>query len=276
VTTKAGRYGAGAAGLLLLVSLVGCTGRGTASSGSRPATPQQVLDKAVKRLRAVTTYQASIALSTRMRGKSDHLDGEVASRPKDRAVQFDIPYTIDDSAADDAGSTQILLGDRLYIKNYNLVEVVHKQWIGLAVSRLKPDDPVMLLVATMHQSDPLTQATMLTASKDVHAVGRETTGGKSTTRYQGTFVVAEALAKLDAPARAEEQVLHKPFGPTVNFDVWIDDQQLIRQLSLVNRDGTKRRLNATMAYSTFDTPVSITAPPPKDVKNLNDPKDIPA
>jgi hypothetical protein len=278
----AGRYGTGAAGLVLLLSLAGCRadGVGKASGGSRPATPQQVLEKAVKRLGAVTTYQASVSVSTRVNGTSEHLDGEVASRPKDRTMQFDVPYTVNDDAEDDpegdTGSTQVLLGDKLYIKDLNLIEVIHKPWISILVSKLKPADPITRVLATMHQTDPLPQARMFTASKDVHTAGRETTGGTSTTRYQGTFALNEALTKLDATERAEAQTVYGSFGATVNFDVWIDDHQLVRQISLVSRLGTKRRLNVTMSYSTFDTPVSITAPPPNEVKNLNDPKNIPA
>ena len=270
--------GAGAAGLVLLVSLGGCRldGEGNASGGARPATPQQVLEKAIKRLGAVTTYQASVSLSTFVGGMSEHLDGEVVSRPKDGAVRFDIPYTIDDEAVDDAGSDQILLGDKLYIKNYNLIAVIHKPWIGISLATLRPADPVMALVAQMHQTNPLPQIRMFTTSKDVHTAGRETKGGTPTSRYQGTFALDKALTKLDATGRAEAQRIYERFGSTVNFDVWIDDHQLVRQISLVSRGAEKRRLNATMTYSTFDTPVSITAPPPKDVKNIDDPKDIPA
>ncbi|MDN3354292.1 hypothetical protein [Actinomadura sp. DC4] len=277
----AGRYGAGAAGLAVLVTLLGCGAgaKGRTSSDPRPATPRQVLERAVKRLGAVTTYQASVSFSTRVNGRSDHLDGEVAGRPKDQAMQLDVPYTVGDDldeAMGDVGSTQVLLGGRLYVEDLNLIQVLHKPWIGIAIGDLTPTDPIMGLVATMHQTDPLPQARMFTASKDVRAVGQETVGGTSTTHYQGTFALGDALNRLDATDRAEAQAINEPYGDTVNFDVWIDGRQLIRQIGLVNRDGTKRRLNVTMNYSTFDTPVTITAPPPKDVKNLNDPKDIPA
>jgi len=278
VTMLVGRCGAGAAGLMLAVSIAGCGwGGGDKVPGTaRPATPQQVLEKAVKRLGAVTAYQASVSLAVLAGGRSRHLDGEVASRPKDRAVRLDIPYTVDGDPADDAGSDQVLLGDKLYIKNPNLIDVIHKPWIGIVVSDLKPADPVAELVAQMHQTDPLPQARMFTAAKDVHTAGRETTDGTPTTRYQGTFALDEGLTKLDATERAEAREVYGAFGSTVNFDVWIDDHQLVRQISVVSRGAKKRRLNATMNYSTFDTPVSITAPPPKEVKNLDDPKDIPA
>src|SRR4051812_8954458 len=43
------------------------------------------------------------------------------------------------------------------------------------------------------QPDPLLHARMFTASKDVHLVGRETIGGTSTIRYQGTFELGAGL-----------------------------------------------------------------------------------
>jgi hypothetical protein len=69
----------------------------------------------------------------------------------------------------------------------------------------------------------------------------------------------------------------QPFGATPYFEVWIDRQGLVRKIGLVSRRNAKRRLNATMNYSTFDGPVSITAPAPNEVKNLTDPpgKNIP-
>jgi hypothetical protein len=46
---------------------------------------------------------------------------------------------------------------------------------------------------------------------------------------------------------------------------------------MVSKRGAKHRFNASMNYSTFDTPVSITAPPPNDLKDLPGPatKNIP-
>ena len=274
--TMAGRYVAGAAGLALVVSLLGCSASGSTKkpdgAGDSPWTAAEVLDRAAKRLGSLRSYQASVSLSTVVGGTRKHLFAEVESRSEDQAVKFDIPPVYRDLTFDDPGSTQVLLGDKLYVKNLRLIQVIHRSWIGIPLSGLKPTDTyVMALLAQIHQPDPLLHARMFTASKDVHTVGRETTGGTPTTRYQGTFALDAALTKLDATERTEAQAVYGPFGATPYFEVWIDDHGLVRKINMVSRRGAKHRFNATMNYSTFDTPVSITAPPSNDLKNLPGP-----
>jgi hypothetical protein len=277
--TMAGRCAAGAAGLALVVSLAGCRANANKPSAdgvsSSPRTAAEALDQAVKRLGSVTSYQASVAVDTVVGSRRRHLSGEVASRSKDQALEYDVPFVNTDEG--DPGSSEVLLGDKLYVKNLKLLEVIHKPWISFSLSALKSTDTnVMALVAQVRQPDPLLHARMFTASKDVHTVGRETMGGTPTTRYQGTFTLSEALSKLGPAERTEVQAIYGPFGTTPYFEVWIDDHRLIRKINVVDRRGTKRRLNATMNYSTFDTPVSITPPAPNEVKNLTDPTTIPA
>lgn len=280
--TMAGRYAAGAAGLALVVSLVGCgagSGKDKPSADGASGTPRtaaEALDRTVKRLGSVTSYQASVEISTVVAGARKHLFGEVASRPKDQAVQYDVPFTTK-PGEDDPGSSKVLAGDKLYLKNLKLLELIDKPWIGIPLSGVKPtDSQIMGLVAQIRQPDPLLHARMFTASKDVHTVGREPMGGTTTTRYQGTFALSEALTRLDAAERATAQAVYAPFGATPYFEIWIDDQRLVRKIGLVSRRDAKRQLNATMTYSTFDTPVSITTPPPAEVEDITAGEKIPA
>ncbi|MFB9831343.1 hypothetical protein [Actinoallomurus acaciae] len=268
--TMAGRCVAGAAGLALVVSLMGCSANGNrpGRAGDSPVTAAEAMGQAASRLRSVQSYQASVSVSTVVGSTRKHLFGEMTSRSKDQALKYDVPFFDKDGNAI-SDSTQILLGDRLYIKNQVLLEVIHKSWIGIPLGGLKPADThVTALLAQIHQPDPLLHARMFTASRDVHLVGRETTGGTPTTRYQGTFVLSDALARLDAPERTEAQAVYGPFGTTPYFEVWIDDHRLVRKINIVSRRGAKHRVNATVNYSTFDTPVSIAAPPSNDLENL--------
>jgi len=276
--TMAGRYAAGAAGLALVASLLGCSAGGSTKTGASPRTAAEALDQAAKRLGSVQTYQASVSLSTVVGTTRKHLLGEMTSRSKDQALKYNVPFSFDEDGNGTSDSTQLLLGDRLYIKNRGLLEVLHRSWIGIPLSGLKPADTyVTALLAQIHQPDPMLHARMFTAAKDVHTVGRETTGGTLTTRYQGTFVLSEALTKLDATERAEAEAVYGPFGAAPYFEVWIDDHRLVRKINMVSKRGAKHRFNATMNYSTFDIPVSITAPPPNDLKDLPGPatKNIP-
>jgi hypothetical protein len=254
---------AGAAGFVLV--LAGCVaGHGTsghAPESAHPATPQEVLEKAVKRLGAVTTYQASVSVATAAHGRKNEVYGELSSRSKpDRALEFHV---------EDALSTHVLLGDRWYVRDLALLQVSHKPWISLSLSKAA-DRGVPRVAAWIHQPDPLLNTKMFTSSKDVRALGAEAAGGTSATHYQGTVALSEALTRLDATERAQAREVYGPAGAHLNFDVWIDAGQLVRKISVVTPPGTKRRLHAIMNYSTFDTPVTITAPPPGQVKDATD------
>ena len=113
---------------------------------------------------------------------------------------------------------------------------------------------------------PSLNAKMFTASKDVHSVGKETVGGVSTTHYQGTFTLADALAKRGTGEKAEAQKL---FGQTgldkLNFNLWVDGKQLPRKITLATPPGSKVQIKTAMNYVGFNVPVSITAPPESQV-----------
>ena len=91
-----------------------------------------------------------------------------------------------------------------------------------------------------HQVDPALNAKMLTASKDVHSVGKETVGGVSTTHYTGTFTLQDALAKLgtDSAPRHRRSIGQTGFDK-MTFDIWIDGQQLPRKMTLATPPGAK-------------------------------------
>jgi hypothetical protein len=263
--TKAGRY---AAGLVLAGLVAGCGAGGHKPSATgTPRTPADALDQAAKRLGSVSSYQASVSLSSVVSGSRKHLFGEVAARTKDQAVQYDVPFTT--TGDDDPGSSRVLVGNRIYLKNLLLLQLIHKPYVGFSFGGQQPADTlVMQLVAETRQPDPLLHARMFTASKDVHTVGRETVGGTPTTHYQGTFPLAAALTRLDAGERDVAQRMYGRFGATPFFEVWIDDQRLVRKVGVVSKRSAKRKLNVTMTYSTYDTPVAINPPPPGDVKDL--------
>ena len=65
---------------------------------------------------------------------------------------------------------------------------------------------------------------LLTASKDVKAVGTETVGGVDTTHYSGTFPVAEGRSAADRPARSEPLQRTWRGLKNIKFDIWADAQ----------------------------------------------------
>jgi hypothetical protein len=89
--TMAGRYAAGAAGLALVASLLGCSAEGSTKkpggAGASPRTAAEALDQAAKRLGSLRSYQASVSLSTVVGRTRKHVFGEAESRSEDQAIK---------------------------------------------------------------------------------------------------------------------------------------------------------------------------------------------
>jgi hypothetical protein len=127
-----------------------------------------------------------------------------------------------------------------------------KPWASITLSQLSAssgDD-----VGSISQGDLSQNAKMLTASKDVRLLGKETVGGVSTTHYQGTFDRRDGLAKLSGRQRAEaERSLGQTGLEKMDFDVWVDGQQLPRKVTLASLPGANPSVEMTMTTppSTF-------------------------
>jgi hypothetical protein len=280
MTARASRYVAGAAaGLALTASLAGCKtdagggdasggGDGKAKGGVHLTAAQEALDKASKKTGDITSFRATLSTSTVVSGQPTDLKGKLAFRLKPKpAMKFDVP-TITTAGKTGKGFSEILADDGVYLKIPALANQAGKPWVGFSLSKLSAATGIDVqgLANQGRQVDPSLNAKMFTASKDVHSVGKETVGGVSTTHYQGTFTLADALAKLGADEKAEAQKL---FGQTgidkLDFNLWIDGKQLPRKISLATPPGAKVQIKTAMNYVAFNVPVSIKAPPQSQV-----------
>lgn len=110
--------------------------------------------------------------------------------------------------------------------------------------------------------------TILTASKDIHEVGRETVDGTATTHYTGTYAMPDALAKLGA--QYQDDVLQRfrsmNLG-TMTFDLWTDGSRLPRKVRMATPQGSKTTLAVMTLYTAINTPMTITAPPRSQVSD---------
>jgi hypothetical protein len=280
MTAMASRYVAGAAaGLALTAALAGCKtdagggdasdgGHGKAKSGAHLTAAQEALDKASKKTGDITSFRATLSSSTVVSGQPTDLKGDLAFRLKPKpAMKFDVP-TIESGGKTSKGFTEILAGDGFYLKIPALADQAGKPWVGFSLSKLSAATGIDVegLASQGRQVDPSLNAKMFTASKDVRSLGKETVGGVSTTHYQGTFTLADALAKLGTEEKAEAQKL---FGQTgldkLDFNLWIDGKQLPRKITLATPPGSKVQIKTAMNYVAFNVPVSIKAPPKSQV-----------
>jgi hypothetical protein len=273
MTARASRYVAGAAaGLALTVSLTGCradAGAGKASGGDKAAggtqltAAQEALAKASKKTADLKSFRATLTTSTVVSGKKTDLTGNLAFRLKPTpAMKLDVP-PIKTAGKTMDGFQEVFAGDTIYLKVPALAKQAGKPWVGFSTTDLSKATgiDVQSMQNQGQQANPALNAKMLTASKDVHAVGKETVAGVRTTHYQGTFSLADALNKLDTTERAEAQKIFGQLGlDKLNFNMWVDGQQLPRKLALATAPGSKLALDIAMKYLAFDAPVSIKAP----------------
>jgi hypothetical protein len=277
-STMVRRYAVGAAaGTALAVSLTGClgdggkpkaAGEGTPSSGTRVSVAD-ALSQASQKSGTIKSFKATMSIKTSESGKQMQLRGNVAYRLK---PQLGMKMNLSQVTAGGQPSTafqEILVGGAIYMKMPGLAKQTGgKPWLKFSLSALSAQSGIDLksLMNQGQQADPAVNVKMLTASQDAHKVGTEKVGGVTTTHYQGTYSVQQALAKLAPKQRAQAQ---KSLGQAgldkMNFDLWVDGQQLPTKMQLTTPAGAKVQMDTTMVYSGFNQPVSIKPPPASQV-----------
>jgi hypothetical protein len=119
---------------------------------------------------------------------------------------------------------------------------------------LGPDDPSQILG-------------FLEMGGDVEKVGEESLFGTETTHYRATVDVDELLDQ--APAELQERVRAAAEGlqgdDTLRVDVWIDEADFVRRLSLAGQLGGVGDVTMTMDLYDFGTAVDAKTPPPSRV-----------
>jgi len=278
MTARASRYVAGAAaGLALTASLTACkadsgkdkaSGDETPKSGIHLTAAQEALSKASQQTADLKSFRAKLATSTVLSGKSTEVKGNLAFQLKpEPAMKFDVP-SIKNGDKSAAGFKEVLVDNMVYLKIPALAKAAGKPWVSFSLDQLGKATgiDVKAMEDQGKQANPALNAKMLTASKDVHSVGKETVAGVSTTHYKGSIALSEALGKLSTDERAQAQKMFGQAGlEKLDFDTWIDGQRLPRKLTLATPSGSKLKFDTTMTYTDFNAPVSITAPPQNQV-----------
>ncbi|MEV0405254.1 DUF6612 family protein [Actinoallomurus sp. NPDC050550] len=261
-------------GSTLALSLAACGGGGGGGSkaqGSEPKSAnaalaaEQAVNKVSQKASEIKTFQAAVTSHTTMSGQQTEMTGQISYRLKPSlAMKMSIP-SMSVNGRETGGFQEVLLGDNLYMKMAALSNRNGgKPWVKMSLSKLgaRSGLDIKSLMNQSQQADPSANVRMLTASKDVRKVGSETVDGTPTTHYQGTYSVQQALAKLGSDQREKMQQLVAKTGlDKLDFDLWVDDQQLPRKMAVKSPAGSQVQTNTTTTYSGFNKPVSIEAPP---------------
>jgi len=264
----------------LALSLTGCLGdAGTKvdeAGKNLKLTAAQVLGKTAEKTGQIDSFKAD--LSMQMAGSAEgnmSMTGTMQYRTKP-----DLAYSMDIGQMSVAGQSMpgmqtMLIGRTFYLKSPMLSQLAGggtaKPWMKISLDDLGKKSGANLdqLLQQSRQMDPVQNMKMLTASKDVREVGKETVDGVQTTHYTGTYRLEDGIAKLPADEQAQQRkTLDKLGMDAMFFDLWVDDQQLPRKVSMKSAKTAAGTVTMTTSYHDYGQPVQISAPPADQVTDF--------
>ncbi|MEV8633887.1 LppX_LprAFG lipoprotein [Streptosporangium sp. NPDC051023] len=258
-------------GAAVLVAVTGCGAQSTSSLGNVKLAAAEVVQQSAQRAGEVTSYSADLVLDANGDRGATKIQGSVVYQSKPQLATDITLDTITFGGQNvPGGARAIFTGDTVYVKSELLARFAGatKPWLKASLSDLEAKDQtgVKGFLDQVQQFDLAGTVKLLTASKDVKAVGTETVGGVETTHYSGTFPVAEAAQVLD-PARREQLQQQLSQAKNVKFDLWADAQSLPRKVTLSGSEQ-QETFNLTAQFKGFNEPVTIVAPPAEQVGDL--------
>ncbi|MGW4421711.1 LppX_LprAFG lipoprotein [Streptosporangium sp. NPDC004631] len=259
-------------GAAALVAVSGCGAQGTTSLGNVKLAAAEAVQQSAQRAGEVTSYSADLVVDVTgdQKGASKIQGSMLYQSEPQLATDVRLDTIVHDGQNVPGGARAILTGDTVYVKSelLNKFAGANKPWIKVSLTDLdaKGQAGVKAFTAQAQQFDLAGTVKLLTASKDVKAVGTETVGGVETTHYSGTFPVAEAAQVID-PARRERLQEQLSRVKNVKFDLWSDAQSLPRKVTL---SGSEQGVTFNMAasFKGFNEPVEIAAPPADQVGDM--------
>ncbi|MEV4253439.1 DUF6612 family protein [Spirillospora sp. NPDC049652] len=270
----------------MVLSLTGCLGgsgddkTAAASGGGKSVVlaAADVVRKSSEKTSQVKSVKADLQTEVTVPGAPGavtmHMRMESNLRP-----QLAFRMTIDQMAmggkslAGNGGGMEMVMVDRvLYMKSPAFARLSQgKPWVKVTASELGAASGQNFdqLLDQQKQADPSDQVKKLTASKDVHEVGKETVNGVETTHYAGTVSVQEMTAKLPAEQRDRQLKNFQKLGvQTLVFDLWVDGKQLPAKVVVKTPADATTKMNTSVTYSDWNAPVTVSAPPASEVGKM--------
>ncbi|GAA3415138.1 LppX_LprAFG lipoprotein [Streptosporangium vulgare] len=261
-----------ALGAAALVAVAGCGAQSTGSLGNVKLAAADAVQQSAQKAEEVTSYSADVVLDASGGEKeSGKIQGSMLYQSKPQlATDIRLDTITFGGQNVPGGARAILTGDTVYVKSelINRFAGTTKPWTKVSLSELdaKGQSEIRKFMDQAQQFDLAGTVKLLTASKDVKAVGIETVGGVDTTHYSGTFPVAEAAQLID-PAKREKLQEQLSQAKNVKFDLWADAQNLPRKVTLSGAEK-EATFNLTALFKGFNEPVEITAPPADQVGDM--------
>jgi hypothetical protein len=262
------RFVAGAAlSTAVVLSLTGCLGESDsgdgAAGGGVQLTAAQVLQKTSERTSQTKSFAADISAQGTEQGEAVQLRGSMSFQAEPPAFSMSFDSMSVDGEEIPGGMQMLVVNRALYMKMPVLTQVTGgKPWMKFSARDLAAGGgDIKQLTQQGDQFNLQLLTKILTASKDAKSVGAENVGGVQTTHYTGTFSEKEALTALTPEEREQAKSILETDGENLAFDLWVDDQQLPRKLTMKTLPGAQDQMTMTMTFRDYSKPVRITPPP---------------
>ena len=270
-----------AAGLLaagaVLAALAGCGGGsspqpaftpagGQGSSSSGPGsggqtgseTAAQAIQAAADQAKKINSY--SIRMDESLTGATaEHITGNMQFRLKP-ALLAQVSLNIPPASVNEILTTKVA-----YLKIPGLGST-GRPWVKLSLAGKNGTGAALRqLLQAAENSNPANQTLALTASKDLRKTGTEVINGIPTTRYEGSYSVADEMKKLPPGLRKITSQSIAALGITkVHFTIWIDGKHQMRRVITVEK-GSSSTITTKLDIIAINQPVNVTLPPPSQV-----------
>ncbi|MCU1490378.1 MAG: hypothetical protein JWM85_1783 [Acidimicrobiaceae bacterium] len=161
----------------------------------------------------------------------------------------------------------LMVGGKIYLGAPQLAQLLGgKTWIAIP----EQSAPAGTKTSSNNASQTIKRA-LTRSGVSVRDLGGAAVGGVSVEHYvirYGANAIRGALGKLPVSLPASSRQVLKGLGP-VSVGVWIDGSGLVRQLAggffVPLTAGAPSRLQYTVGFSNFGTPVQVQAPPASEV-----------
>ncbi|GAA2253342.1 lipoprotein [Streptomyces indiaensis] len=237
-------------------------------------TPAAAVAKAAKNTEDITSLQY------RMKGtvpESGRVEGEASMRLKP-TIAMSMKMQAPDQAAGE--SVEIRLVDKaMYLGGGAEMakEMDGKKWLKFDLSGSDAAKEIDKMGSpTQAEQNPAAESTFLTGAKDVKKVGSEEVEGVETTHYSGTVTLDDLRASLKdekAETRKQREKSIKQYEKLgidkFTMDMWVDGEDHTKQFRMKGQ-ADKGPMDMTITFLDYNKPVTVTAPPAKDVADLSE------
>jgi hypothetical protein len=249
------------------LTLAGCsssatTDTGTSAGGTAASSPAVYGSTAelTKALGAATEDKKSAKMTFDFGTAGQSMKGQGAYAVTDADVTMQM--TMDAGAQ---GRMELLLVDRtLYIQAPGLAQG-DKPWIRFSADG---DNPVVRQLAGLtDQIDVTRQFDQLNNGGTITAGAPDTLNGTPTTKYSITIDTAKAAAAATPEQKQQYDTLVQQGITAIDMQLWVDAGDLPRQVA-TSIPVQGRTTTATVGFSDWGSPVTVTAPPADQVAEL--------